>query len=93
MGRKKTNLIEKFIKLNGLDFSGSGSTLNGNCVILAGYACYLDLSFLVLSDLIAESKSYSPDFWVELEKVFDYAEKANYGAWWKTPEAIATYKF
>ena len=34
------NKIQKFIKDNGLDFSGSGSDLNGACVILAGYALY-----------------------------------------------------
>ena len=30
-------IVKEFIKNNGLDFSGSGSDLNGNCVILGIY--------------------------------------------------------
>lgn len=33
------NLLE-FIDKNELDFTGSGSDLNGNCVVLAGYALH-----------------------------------------------------
>ena len=35
--------VEKFIKDNGLDFSGDGSELNSNCVILIGYMLYIGI--------------------------------------------------
>ncbi|MCK9429280.1 MAG: hypothetical protein M0R17_04700 [Candidatus Omnitrophica bacterium] len=93
MGKKKVNLIEKFINDNKLDFTGSGSDLNGNCVILAGYACYLGLSWDQLNDLMQISAYTSSSSESELERVFKYAEENNYGEYWKTPTAKKTYVF
>lgn len=98
MGRKKENIIEKFIRLNGLDFSGSGSELNGNCVILAGYAHYL--GFDTYDKLADELYSFDPDDEIiptscsdELERVFEYAVRNNYGKWWHSEESKKTYVF
>lgn len=33
--------VEKFISDNGLDFDDTGSALNSNCTVLAGFICFL----------------------------------------------------
>jgi hypothetical protein len=92
MTKKKINLIQNFIVNNSLDFSGRGSGLNGNCVILAGYACYLGVDSIeeliegVLREIDEESER-------ELIKVFNYAKKNNYGEYWLTEDAKKTYVF
>jgi hypothetical protein len=88
------NKIEKFIDENSLDFSGTGSELNSNCCIIAGYALHLDMNF---HDLQLQMKEGWPG-WVEmdkveLERVFDYAEGANYGEWWDSEIAKSEYVF
>jgi len=85
------NKIEQFIDDNGLDFTSYGSDLNSNCCILAGYACYLGLSFSELceqADIAITDNEYD-----ELRRVFEYAENNNYGDWWKHDEAKSMYKF
>lgn len=85
--------IQKFIEENELDFSGSGSDLNGNCVSLAGYALHRGLSFEDLKILMTPEQRSNLDAITELERVFNFAESHNYGDWWKTPEAKEQYKF
>lgn len=96
--------IKKFIEDNKLDFSGSGSDLNGQCVILAGYALYLNLDLkdmLEITDdleiLPAGSRvrlvGGSCWSWEEFKRVFEYAEANNYGDWWKHKEAHDMYIF
>ena len=85
------NKIQKFIKANGLDFTGSGSELNGNCVSLAGYALHLDLTYAELVKLMTKIQVEHVNY--ELERVFDYAYDHNYGAWWSTDDAKDQYKF
>lgn len=92
------NKIEKFIKDNNLDFTGSGSDLNGQCVILAGYACYLeipDIESLIkeLDDFDPKSLLFTIEANGELNRVFKYALNNNYGDYWKTETAKETYKF
>jgi len=95
--KKKINKIQEFIRNNCLDFTGSGSELNGNCVILAGYACYLGLDWTDLNILVQEDKDLIDNakskFLVELERVFDCANRRMYGLYWHYPEAKKTYKF
>ena len=85
-------IVKEFIKNNGLDFSGSGSDLNGNCVILAGYACYLNLTFSKLEKAM-DGIELSSEAIDELFRVFQYAVENNYGDFWETPEAKELYKF
>lgn len=86
--------ILKFIKENNLSFNDSGSGLNGNCVILAGYANYLNKeNSQEIIDAIKEVHPTSPEFDDEFTRVFDYANSNNYGAWWKMPEAQKLYEF
>jgi len=84
--------IIKFIKDNKLDFTSEGSGLNSNCTILSGYALHLELTFFELCDELAEM-TLSDEAWNELERVFDYAEDNNYGAYWSTKDAKERYIF
>lgn len=87
----RLNKIEQFIKDNDLDFSGSGSDLNGNCVVLAGYALYLEIyNYNDLLDKLNKTEIYDD---TELERVFNYTYNENYGDWWHTEEAKKKYKF
>lgn len=86
------DIVKKFITDNGLDFSGSGSDLNGNCVILAGFICYVTIGssggrrVVFGLDLPSEAEE-------ELLRVFDYAYNNDYSTFWDTPEAREKYKF
>lgn len=85
--------IEKFIKENKLDFTDTGSSLNGNCVVLAGYALHLNINvFGFLLDALTVTV-LSPEAEEELERVFDYAYINSYENFWKTEEAKKLYKF
>lgn len=77
-------MIKKFIEDNGLDFTGSGSELNGNCVILAGYALYIGLTKDKFEEEINGHIPLTSDSENELLRVFNYAESKNYGAVWNT---------
>lgn len=86
--------IRKFIKDNKLSFKGTGSDLNGNCVILAGFIC-----FAVEGTGFAEGKYFINELKLpyaaltELMRVYEYAYDAGYGNFWKTDEAKETYTF
>jgi hypothetical protein len=89
-------LLNEFITNNDLDFSGEGSDLNGNCVILAGYLCYLlderGLDAGHGDDAIGQL-SLTSDAQRELNRVFAYAYISSYERWWKSADAKAKYKF
>ena len=84
------NIVKQFIEDNNLDFTDSGSSLNSNCVILAGYACVLGLEWSELIDFLEDIPIEDIG---ELERVFNYARSHNYGAFWETEEAHKLYKF
>lgn len=90
------NKLQQFIVDNKIDLSGTGSELNGNCVILAGFLCYL----LVKEDKveldgfdIIRSLELSPEAETELERVFKYAWAASYENFWETEDAKEEYIF
>lgn len=85
------NKIQKFIKDNALNFEGKGSELNGNCVVLAGFACHLELTFDELVEKMTEGQLVSS--MTELKRVFEYADSHYYGIWWKTNKAKEQFKF
>ena len=88
--------VEKFIVDNELEFNDSDSGLNGYCVVLAGFLCYL---------LVEEEKEHSEgvdiiqslglltEAEIELERVFDFAWYSNYENFWKTEDAKEEYIF
>ena len=84
------NKIQTFIKENSLDFEGSGSDLNSNYCSLSGYALYLGLDLDGLKELMTDEQLTEVD---ELERVFNFAESHNYGAWWTSDQAKTEYKF
>lgn len=90
------NKIQQFIVDNKIDLSGTGSELNGNCVILAGFLCYL----LVKEDKVEldglnliQSLELSPEAETELERVFEFAWAAGYEDFWETEDAKEEYIF
>jgi len=97
MAKTKVNLIEQFVINNKLNFTRSGSDLNGNCVILAGYACYLGLDWNEFTNLVIEFDPNDEVFpcyiWNDMEKVFEYAYNHDYGKWWNSPDAKKMYTF
>ena len=92
---KETKELVNFIIENNLNFNGSGSGLNGMCVVLAGYALHIGYTSPgPLKEAVHEvfPKSVG-NFEKELERVFEFAENANYGKFWKTEEAKLMYTF
>ena len=84
------NKIQIFIEQNEITFAGTDSSLNGNCVILAGYACYLKMD---IDTLIKRVKIINKRAELELRRVYDYAKKAKYGEFWYTEKARELYIF
>lgn len=84
--------VEKFIKDNGLDFSGDGSELNSNCVILSGYMLYIGIEEEEEIEMALEDLDISLEGTNELLRVFDYAKENNYGLWWKNKENRKKFK-
>jgi hypothetical protein len=87
--------INNFIKDNDLELSGIGSNLNSNCVILAGFACYLELHEIdvLLKYIDKKVHKISEEGVTELTRVFKYAYKNAYGEYWKDPNAHDEYTF
>ncbi|MFA7367869.1 MAG: hypothetical protein WC008_06115 [Bacilli bacterium] len=88
--------VEKFIVDNKLEFNDGDSGLNGNCVILAGFLCYL----LVEEERgnsegidVIRSLGLVPEAENELERVFDFAWASGYEEFWITEDAKETYVF
>ena len=87
---------KKFIEENGLDFTGSRSELNGNCVILAGFICYvLELNDMIRTDGEALIKRLPISITAQsyLEDIFTYVWYKEYEEFWKTAEAKEKYIF
>ena len=82
MTNKEKELIADFIENNNLDFSGSGSSLNGNCCILGGYANYLEIEVDELCNTMKEL-GYDSEVIEELDTVATYAESKSYGIAWE----------
>jgi hypothetical protein len=77
---KKENLLENFIKLNNLEFVEG--VRNSNLTVLCGYALYINKEKADVCEAIPEDRR-TGELGIELERVWDYAEKNNYGKWWE----------
>jgi hypothetical protein len=91
MEENKT-VIEKFIEDNDLNFEGVGSDLNGNCLTLAGFICYIVVGYSE-GKAIIDSLKLPVRAERELLRIFDYAYNNNYRAFWDTPQAKELYTF
>ena len=90
---KNKEKITKFIKDNDLDFTKSGSSLNGDCVVLSGFALHIGItSPEELNDSMVQV-DISSEGATELERVFYYAKANNYGEYWESEEAEKMYVF
>ncbi len=89
--------LKKFIEENGLKFDGRGSALNGDCVVIAGFAdhCGITNASEIIEAIQASKKgrAVSATVTLEVNRVFDFAYTYNYGNWWKSGEARSTYTF
>ncbi len=83
--------LKKFIIDNNLKFEDSGSGLNSDCTILAGYACYLGFSKEDTDTLSTLMPTLHAE--KEFKKVFKYAFDNDYGKFWETEVAKKMYKF
>lgn len=84
--------VKKFTTDNKLDFTGSGSDLNGHCTTLAGFICYKAES-MGEGYTIIDSLKLSDEATTELTRVFDYAYVNDYESFWEIPEAKEKYIF
>ena len=87
--------IKEFIENNKLNFNASGSGLNSSCVIISGYALFLDaINPQAIKEAVGELFPEAVgNFEKELERVFDYCDNNLYGRYWETAEAKLMYKF
>lgn len=91
------NKLIKFIEENAIDLCDTGSSLNGQCCILSGFALHLGYTEadILIQALVNNGIDEAQDLEVQNEicKVFGYAKKNNYGAYWNTNEAHVNYNF
>lgn len=79
--------LKKFIKDNDLEFN-AGSGGDSNILALCGYALFIGAS---VEDCIKVADNSDCDF--EIERIYEYGERNNYAAFWKTPIAKEQYVF
>lgn len=89
--------IKNFIKDNNLDFTGSGSDLNSNCVILAGFTLWVNGDNGDSDGLIEYLDTecgirLTDDVANELRRVYDFAYVSNYAEWWTNEANRFQYK-
>jgi hypothetical protein len=90
--------IEKFIADNELNFTDTGSGLNGNCIILAGYLDYLEnyadvkefdsMHMGAVLHLMPSLKAKD-----EMDRTHTYACRNRYGKKWSTSDYKSMYKY
>jgi hypothetical protein len=97
---EKKETLKKFVIDNKLDFSGSGSDLNGNCTILAGFTLFLNIEgdSSDILDIVSEIETipdsvFTAELNEEFERVYDFAKSNNYGKFWNTEMAKKQYIF
>jgi hypothetical protein len=86
-------VLIQFIKDNKLTFKGSGSALNSDCVILCGFALYIGANKSTCMDSIPTKEINVAEVHTEIERVYEYAERNNYGDYWKNGVAKASFKY
>ena len=82
-----------FINNNDLDFSGTGSDLNSNCCVLAGYSLWLEISKSQINTFLSDHEVNYLGMRTEFTKVYYHAKVNKYGDFWETEEARNSYTF
>lgn len=92
MNAEEKRLAAKFIKDNNLKFSLGRR--NSDSTVLSGYLLHIGVDSLNgLKKIITENCPDAYDFMEEFNRVFEFAETNNYGAFWRTAQAKREYKF
>tara|TARA_R110000868_G_scaffold46107_2_gene152501 strand:- start:165 stop:422 length:258 start_codon:yes stop_codon:yes gene_type:complete len=81
--------LKKFIAENNLQFN-EGSGGDSNILAITGYSTYIGAT---IDDLLEAVNSTKEGVNSELDRVFSYAKKNNYAAYWKTAKAKVAWKF
>ena len=82
--------LKNFIKNNSLDFPAGGR--NTNIVVLCGYALYINASVEDCKDAISK-KELTAEVAMEMERIYTFADRKDYGVWWDNESNRNTYKF
>ena len=86
----KTEQLELFIEENKLEFTEGRR--NSDLVVLCGYSLFINADKTETCDSIFKELR-TADLGTELDRVYEYAKKNNYGEFWRLPEAKEKYKF
>lgn len=78
---EKKEKLKYFINNNNIDLTGTGSNFNGNAVNLIGYSLYIGvLNYSTIDTILSNFGVYPSE---DMEDTFDFAQRKNYGDWWK----------
>jgi len=83
--------LKKFIEDNELLFIDGRR--NNDCVIVSGFALFIGITNAKEIEDVIDEIGTGYDYENELDRVFDYAQFANYGKWWNSEDAKKLYKF
>lgn len=89
--------LTDFIEKNGLQFTPGRR--NSDCVVLCGYALYLNKQALykykpkgIIEEILADKLSKDSELRRELNNVYSYARANNYENWWEDEANKLNYK-
>lgn len=88
--------IVKFIEDNEIEFNTTDSGLNSAYTTVCGYADHVGASKKAVGDAVKDVVGVSrlPAASIkELDKVYAFTSRYNYGRWWTSTAAKSTYKF
>lgn len=89
--KDKKEIIKQFIQNNKLQFTEGRR--NADCVILAGFALYINVNNSVCLDVLEDLEVLTDELEDMFYQVLEYADRHNYGEYWVTQEAKETYIF
>ena len=90
----KIDKLKRFLIENNISFDFGER--NSSSTIVAGFALHIGFYESDLEEItttIQDNCSCDPGWKDEFERVFTFADKNNYGAWWDSRAAERTYKF
>jgi hypothetical protein len=96
MEAKQKTRLKKFLKDNNITFSGTGSALNSDCVVFAGFSLFVTNAEYSLEEMypfIESIPGHNKDYQSEFNRVYDFAFYNNYQDWWDKEEAKKKFKF
>ena len=83
--------LQQFISDNKLEFTEGQR--NTNLVILVGFSLYNGNTIGEIKESIPANSDDLGEIYEEIERLYEYCNKNNYGGFWKTSTAKTQYKF